>query len=154
MLRYLKAKKVIKDFVKYINPGIKVKFNRNGENASDMNDKVVYLDIAEMIDNPYHTIGMQYHFKNEVGLVAYTVLHEVGHVQTAHQVQDLSQELDTYSNAVEKLVNSDLSYKNIAKSYSKLKLERLANTWAYDFAVNEYDKVLKLKYDLLKLGLR
>jgi hypothetical protein len=152
-MRYYKAKKVIKDFVKYINPNIKVKFNGKGENASDMKNQVVYLDIKDMLNNPYHSLGMQYHFKNEVGLVAFTVLHEVGHVQTAHQV-NMEKELKTYSNAVEKIVNSDLTYKNIAKSYSKLKLERLANAWAYDFAVNEYDKVLKLKYDLLKLGLR
>jgi hypothetical protein len=152
-MRYYKAKKVIKDFVKYINPNIKVKFNGKGENASDMKNQVVYLDIKDMLNNPYHSLGMQYHFKNEVGLVAFTVLHEVGHVQTAHQV-NMEKELKTYSNAVEKIVNSDLTYKNIAKSYSKLKLERLANAWAYDFAVNEYHKVLKLKYDLLKLGLR
>jgi hypothetical protein len=152
-MRYYKAKRVIKDFVKYINPNIKVKFNSQGENASDMKNKVVYLDINDMVENPLHSVGMQYHFKNEVGLVAFTVLHEVGHVQTAHQV-NVEKELETYSNAVDKLINSDMTYKNIAKSYSKLKLERLANAWAYDFAVNEYAKVLKLKYDLLKLGLR
>jgi hypothetical protein len=152
-MRYYKAKRVIKDFVNYINPNIKVKFNGKGDNASDMKKHIVYLDIKDMIDNPYHSVGMQYHFKNEVGLVAFTVLHEVGHVQTAHQV-NVEKELETYSNAIDKLINSDMTYKNIAKSYSKLKLERLANAWAYDFAVNEYDKVLKLKYDLLKLGLR
>jgi hypothetical protein len=152
-MRYYKAKRVIKDFVKYINPKITIKFNRKAENACDMKRKVVYLDIQDMLNNPYHSLGMQYHFKNEVGLVAFTVLHEVGHIQTAHKV-NVEKELNTYSNAVDKLINSDMTYKNIAKSYSRLKLERLANAWAYDFAVSEYEKVLKLKYDLLKLGLR
>lgn len=153
-MRYYKAKKVIRDFAKYINKDIKVKFNRKGENASDMKRKIVYLDLQDIMQNPYHAIGMQYHFKNEVGLVAYTLLHEIGHIQSAHKVKDIDKALDTYSFYVDKLVSGSLTDRHIAKSYSRLTLEKLANAWAYEIAKSEYDKVLKLKYDLLKLGLR
>jgi hypothetical protein len=152
-MRYYKAKRVIRDFTQYVNPNIKVKFNRQGENACDMKRKVIYLDLQEIVKNPDHKVGMTYHFKNQVGLVAFTLLHELGHIQTAHKVKNLDSALDTYSVYVDKLTNSDMVYKNIAKSYSRLTLEKLANEWAYYFAKDEYDKVLKLKYDLLQLGL-
>jgi len=96
---------------------------------------------------------MTYHFKSEVGLVAHTLLHELGHIQSAHKINDIESALNTYSFYVEKLNNSDMVYKNIAKSYSRLTLEKLANEWAFNFAQEEFDKVLKLKYDLLELGL-
>lgn len=152
-MRYYKAKRVIRDFTRKINPTIKVKFNRKGLNASDMKRKVVYLDLQEIVTNPYHNLNMQYHFRNATGLVAYTLLHELGHIQTAHQVENLPQELANYGFYVEKLRQSDLTYKTIAKSYSKLKLERLANQWAYDYVCNHSSGVDKLKNDLLELGL-
>lgn len=152
-MRKLKAKRIIKDFAKYVNKDITIKFNRKGENASDMKRKVVYLDLQDIMRNPYHSLGMKYHFTNEVGLTAFTLLHEIGHIQTAHQVKDIDKALESYSFYVEKLTDSDLTYKQVAKNYSRLTLEKLANQWAYDFAKNEYDKVLKLKYDLLQLGL-
>jgi hypothetical protein len=96
---------------------------------------------------------MKYHFKNEVGLVAFTLLHELGHIQSAHKVNNVQEALDTYGFYVDKLTNSELSDKHIAKNYSKLTLEKLANEWAYNFKNDEFDKVLKLKYDLLQLGL-
>jgi hypothetical protein len=152
-MKRIKAKRLIRDFTQYVNSSIKVKFNRKGENASDMVKKVVYLDLNEILKNPEHKVGMTYHFKNEVGLVVNTLLHEIGHVQTAHKVHDLPQALENYINNVDKLVHSGMTYKNIAKNYSKLYLERLANEWAFEFTQSEYDKVLKLKYDLLQLGL-
>ena len=152
-MRYYKAKRVIRDFTRKINPTIKVKFNRKGLNASDMKRKIVYLDLQEIIHNPYHSLNMQYHFKNMTGLVAFTLLHELGHIQTAHLVDNLPYELENYGFYVEKLRQSDLTYKNIAKSYSKLKLERLANKWAYDYVCNYDSRINKLKNDLLELGL-
>jgi hypothetical protein len=152
-MKKMKAKQIIREFTQYIDPNITVKFNRKGDNASDMKRKIVYLDLKDITKNPHHTIGMKYHFKNEVGLVAYTLLHEIGHIETAHEVGDIDKALETYSLYVDKLINSELTYKHIAKNYSKLTLEKLANAWAHEFAKNEYDKVLKLKYDLLKLGL-
>lgn len=153
-MKKTKAKRVIRNFTKYVNSSIKVKFNRRGENASDMVKKIIYLDFKEILNNPDHKVGMTYHFKNEVGLVVYTLLHEIGHIQTAHKVENLTEALQTYTHYVDKLVNSDMTYKNISKNYSKLTLEKLANEWAYEFAKSEFDKVLKLKYDLLELGLR
>lgn len=152
-MKRTKAKRVIRDFTQYVNSSIKVKFNRKGDNASDMVKKIVYLDFNEILKNPEHKVGMTYHFKNEVGLVVHTLLHEIGHIQTAHKVDNLSQALEHYSNSVDKLVSSGMTYKHIAKNYSKLYLERLANEWAFEFTQSEFDKVLKLKYDLLQLGL-
>jgi hypothetical protein len=152
-MRYYKAKRVIRDFARYVNPNIKIKFNHKGENAGDIKRKVVYLDLQEIVKNPDHKVGMTYHFKNEVGLVAHTLLHELGHIQSAHKVKDIDSALDTYSFYVEKLTNSDMVYKSIARSYARLTLEKLANEWAFNFAKEEFDKVLKLKYDLLELGL-
>jgi len=152
-MRRRKAKAIIKDFTKYINSDIKIKFNNKGDNASDMVNKVVYLDFNEILHNPDHKIGMKYHFQNEVGLVVNTLLHEIGHIETAHKVGNLTKALEQYTHEVDNLINSTMTYKNIAKRYSQLKLEKLANGWALKFMQNEFDKVLKLKYDLLQLGL-
>jgi hypothetical protein len=147
------AKKIIRDFAKYVNNDIKVRFNSKGDNASDMVNKIVYLDFNEILYNPDHKIGMKYHFENEVGLVVNTLLHEIGHIETAHKINNIPKALEQYTHQVENLINSGMTYKNIAKHYSQLKLEKLANAWALKFMRNEYDKVLKLKYDLLQLGL-
>jgi hypothetical protein len=152
-MRYYKAKRVIRQFAQYVNPNVKIKFNRKGDSACDMKRKIVYLDLQDIVKNPLHNLGMKYHFKNEVGLVAFTLLHELGHIQSAHKVNNVQEALDTYGFYVDKLTNSELSDKHIAKNYSKLTLEKLANEWAYNFKNDEFDKVLKLKYDLLQLGL-
>jgi hypothetical protein len=152
-MRYYKAKRVIRQFAQYVNPNVKIKFNRKGDSACDMKRKIVYLDLQDIVKNPLHNLGMKYHFKNEVGLVAFTLLHELGHIQSAHKVNNVQEALDTYGFYVDKLTNSGLSDKHIAKNYSKLTLEKLANEWAYNFKNDEFDKVLKLKYDLLQLGL-
>jgi hypothetical protein len=53
-MRYYKAKRVIRQFAQYVNPNVKIKFNRKGDSACDMKRKIVYLDLQDIVKNPLH----------------------------------------------------------------------------------------------------
>ena len=155
-MKTLRTKRLIRNFVKSINSNIKVTFNRKGIIASDILNNRIYLDINECLTNDYQElqkhINRQYNFKREVGLLPFIVLHEVGHIQTAKSLDNVTDELLSYGISVRKLQESDMRVKSINKSYSKLKLERLANHWAFEYAKSCNSQVIEFKNNLQKLG--
>lgn len=155
-MKTLRTKRLIRNFVKSINSNIKVTFNRKGIVASDILNNRIYLDINECLTNEYQElqnhVNRQHFFKREVGLLPFIVLHEIGHIQTAKSLDNVTDELLSYRINVRKLQESDMRVKSINKSYSKLKLERLANIWAFEYAKSYNSQVIELKNNLQKLG--
>lgn len=155
-MKSYKRKKLIRNFVKDINSNIKVTFNRRGIVATDIQKGKIYFDIKECLTNDYQELQnhlkRQYNFKREVGLLPFILLHEVGHIQTAHKLENVKQELAYYSYNVIKLKLSDMRVKSINKAYSRLKLEQLANEWAFNYAKSYNKQVIQLKSNLEKLG--
>lgn len=155
-MKKLKTKRLIRNFVKSINGNTKVTFNRKGINASDIVRNRIYLDIKECLGNDYQElqkhVNRQYMFKKEVGLLPFVVLHELGHIQTVKSLDNVTDELLSYSISVRKLQESDMRIKSINKFYSQLKLERLANKWAFEYAKSNNKQVIEFKNNLEKLG--
>lgn len=155
-MKTLRTKRLIRNFVKSINSNIKVTFNRKGIVASDILNNRIYLDINECLTNDYQElqnhVNRQHFFKREVGLLPFIVLHEIGHIQTAKSLDNVTDELLSYRINVRKLQESDMRVKSINKSYSKLKLERLANIWAFEYAKSYNSQVIEFKNNLQKLG--
>jgi DNA-binding MltR family transcriptional regulator len=155
-MKNYKTKRLIRNFVKSINSNIKVTFNRKGIVASDIIKRKIYLDIRECLTNDYQELqnhlNYRYNFKREVGLLPFILLHEIGHIQTSHKLENLKTELAYYSYNVRRLQESEMRVKSINKAYSRLKIEQLANDWAFEFAKSYHKQVIELKSNLEKLG--
>jgi len=155
-MKTYKTKRLIRNFVKDINSNIKVTFNRKGIVASDILNNKVYLDIRECLTNNYQElqnyVNRQYNFKREVGLLPFIILHEVGHIQSASKLENVKMDLLYYTYNVTRLKQSNMKVKSINKAYSRLRLEQLANEWAFNYAKSYNKQVLEFKSNLEKLG--
>ena len=155
-MKNYKTKRLIRNFVKSINSNIKVTFNRKGIVASDIQKRKIYFDIYECVTKDYQELqnhlNRKYSFRKEVGLLPFILLHEIGHIQTAYRLQNVKEELAYYSYNVTRLEESDMKVQSINKAYTRLKLEQLANDWAFNFAKSYHKQVIEFKSNLEKLG--
>lgn len=144
-------KRLIKKLIHSINPNIKVKFRRNSNNC-DINRKVVYLDIKATNSleylHHYQRIAKVYNFRRVVGTTLWVVLHEVGHIMTAHKVKDLDTAVRIQSSKVEQWQSHAIPQKHLSKAYAMLELERLANEWAFHYAMHNHKALAQLKLAL------
>ena len=144
-------RKIIKKLIRSINPSIKVKFRRNSNNC-DINRKVVYLDLkaSQSLEylHHYQRIAKVYNFRRVVGTTLWVVLHEVGHIMTAHKVKDLDTAVRIQSSKVEQWQSHAIPQKHLSKAYALLELERLANEWAFNYAMHNHKALAQLKLAL------
>jgi hydroxymethylpyrimidine pyrophosphatase-like HAD family hydrolase len=146
-------RKQIKQLIHSINPSIKVKFRRNSNNC-DIKRKVVYLDLKATSSleyiNHYNRLQKVYNFRSTVGSTLWVVLHEVGHIMTAHKVKDLDSALEAQADKVHFWVqhSADIKPKHLSKAYALLELERLANEWAFGYAKQYHEQLQALRLEL------
>ena len=141
----------IKNLIRSINPFIKVKFRRNSNNC-DIKRKVVYLDLkaCESLEYQHHMarISKVYNFRHEIGTTLWVVLHEVGHIMTAHKVKDLDRALQEQGNKVEAWQSHYIPQRHLTRAYAMLELERLANEWAFNYAKQYHKQLQALRLEL------
>lgn len=145
-------RQVVRRLVKSINPTIKVKFRRNSNNC-DINRKVIYLDLRQTRSleylHHYDRISKVYNFRKTVGATLWVILHEVGHIMTAHKVKDLDTAIQAQATKVAFWQEAEVPQKHLSKAYAMLELERLANEWAFTYA-KTYAKQLAVIKEALK----
>jgi extradiol dioxygenase family protein len=141
-------KRIVKQLIHSINPSIRVKFRRNSNNC-DIAKKIVYLDLKQTRTLEFHhhlkRIAKVYNFRNEIGTTLWVVLHEVGHIMTAHKVKDLDTAVKQQAYKVEQWQTHAIPQKHLSKAYAMLELERLANEWAFNYAKAYYKQLQVLK---------
>ena len=141
-------RKAIKNLIRSINPQIKVKFRRNSNNC-DINRKIVYLDLKQTrtLEFQHHLkrIAKVYNFRNEIGTTLWVVLHEVGHIMTAHKVKDLDTAVKQQAHKVDTWQTHAIPQKHLSRAYAMLELERLANEWAFNYAKAYHKQLQDLK---------
>jgi hypothetical protein len=86
-----------------------------------------------------------YNFRNEIGTTLWVVLHEVGHIQTAHKVKDLDIAVKQQADKVEQWQTHAIPHKHLSRAYAMLELERLANEWAFNYAKAYHKQLQDLK---------
>lgn len=143
-MRVFKDKKIVKQLIHSINPSIKVKFRRNSNNC-DIVKKTIYLDLKATrsleYQHHYNRIAKVYNFRRAVGTTLWVVLHEVGHIMTAHKVKDLDNAIHLQAHKVEQWQSHFIPQKHLSKAYAMLELERLANEWAFGYAKQYHEKL-------------
>jgi hypothetical protein len=148
----MRKRQVIRRLVKSINPEIRVKFRRNSNNC-DIANKVIYLDLKQTQSleymHHYNRLAKVYNFRQAVGTTLWVVLHEVGHIMTAHKVKDLDSVIQAQAYKVEQWQTHAIPQKHMSKAYAMLELERLANEWAFEYA-KAYHKQLQVIKEALK----
>lgn len=141
-------RKLIKKLIHSINPSIKVKFRKNTNNC-DINRKVIYLDLKATNSleylHHYQRIAKVYNFRRVVGTTLWVVLHEVGHIMTAHKVKDLDTAVRIQSSKIEAWQSHAVPQKHLSRAYALLELERLANEWAFNYAMHNHKALAQLK---------
>jgi hypothetical protein len=141
-------RQVIRRFVKSINPNIRVKFRRNS-NECDIANKIVYLDLRQTRTFEYQhhlkRIAKVYNFRQTIGTTLWVVLHEVGHIMTAHKVKDLDLAVKRQARKVDTWQSHAIPQKHLSKAYAMLELERLANEWAFNYAKAYHRQLQVLK---------
>jgi hypothetical protein len=143
-------RKEIKRIIAKINPKIKVKFH-NGDNESDILNKTIYLNFQEKwldgeMKQHLTQVYNKYPIAKTVSPELFITLHEIGHIESvkAYETYRVGAMLSHYSKQVEKISNNT-KYTLQSKSYMRLKLERLANTWACEYILNNPTVVSNLE---------
>lgn len=145
--------KLVKDFLHGLGyTGIKV--NAHKDMASDMLKGVVYVNKKQLyhMDEDFKHIKKLYAKKGwhiKVSVNTFTILHELGHVLSAKTLKNVEKELMAYQQQVNILSMANLPRSLEVERYRKLKLERMADNFAYviyllhEKEVIAFDKKLK-----------
>lgn len=127
---------------------------RNAENlSSDMKKQIIYLDPKWLTDNAEISndkkliakLYREYGWKIKASMGIFSILHELGHLVSASNFQDLDYELDKYNMNNYFLELSKITGYQQFKIYRKFKLERHADRIAYQ--IYKKNKDLIAKYD-------
>ena len=131
-------------FVRSIDPSISVIFH-DGNMESEAETKRIYINTSEFLyiydDEPDHI-----HIMKENGLIidillpTYILLHEIGHVKMRQTYKNPKVLDRRYAFNVNRIVQQHEGLERL-RLYKKLKLERDADRYAYDYYLHNYPKV-------------
>lgn len=150
-----KETKVIKSFLKKIGaPSIRVRsvgFNTQ----ADLNQNIIYFNkkdfqdykVNRIIKSYYNSIGQK---DIKVHMGTYSIFHELGHLLSKMEIKNFDKTYNTYvkgSNKVAEIKNYKLRF----YKYRKLKLEKLADKYAYIVYKNFEKEIIKFDKKLQKV---
>lgn len=147
-------RKIITQLIHSINPNIKVKFRRNSNNCNIVK-QTIYLDLkaTRSLDSLHHynRVLKLHGFRKTIDTTLWVVLHEVGHIMTAHKVKDLRGAIQAQADKVHAWVEHecDIPQKHLTKGYALLELENNANSWVFHY-VKHNRKAMTLINEVLK----
>jgi DNA-directed RNA polymerase alpha subunit len=124
------------------------------DSESDMYNGIIYYNLksVDIYENILKTIYKQKNHDIKISMDTYAFFHELGHILSTKEIDDLDNEMLKYEIEVMKLKNdSKLSLEKIMVKYRKLKLEQLADKYAYDFYKKYENVAIKLDKKLQAL---
>jgi hypothetical protein len=124
------------------------------DSESDMYNGVIYYNLksVDIYENILKTIYKQKNHDIKISMDTYAFFHELGHILSTKEIDDLDNEMLKYEIEVMKLKNdSKLSLEKVMVKYRKLKLEQLADKYAYEFYKQYENLAIKLDKKLQAL---
>jgi len=146
--------KVIKTFLKKIGASkIKVR-SINYDTQADMNNNIIFFNKKDFQDNKmnriikgyYNSIG---HKDIKVHMGTYAILHELGHIFSKMEIKNFYKTINAYvngTNRVSKIKNEKVRF----YKYRNLRLEKLADKYAYLIYKNFENQIIKFDKKLQK----
>jgi hypothetical protein len=149
--------KVVKSMLRELGYN-KVKVRQDSVMAADIENATIYLDkswleknnpelksTARIIKKLYKSYG----WKIGVSMTTFAVLHELGHVLSKDNYENLDKELESYNHKQFILITKRLNSYLEMKEYRNLRLERDADRIAYKIykknknIIKQYDKAIE-----------
>lgn len=144
---------ILKKFLRKV--GLSAIRVRNAENSeSDMYNGVIYynLNCVNEYENILQKIYKQKNHDIKISMETYAFLHELGHILSTKEIENLDNEMLNYEIEVMKLKNDKrLTLEKVMVKYRKLKLEQLADKYAYKFYKENENLAMKLDRQLKEL---
>jgi hypothetical protein len=139
-----KLKKEIKEFIKKVSPETFVNFHK-GNMESDVMTREIFVNIDEFLyefeDEKSHLQIMKENgLITDILLPTYILLHEIGHVVSFKKYVAKRALLRQYNTQVVNIYNTLKGLKRM-REYKKLKLERDADNFAYNYYLHNYNFV-------------
>jgi hypothetical protein len=126
--------------------------------ATDIPGKIIYIPSTWFYDDIDHIvlswakeIYKKRKFKIDISMRTFSILHELGHIMSLFCYKKISTALTFYEKGARKLYEEDLTPKQHFLKYRELKLERLADDFAYLVYRNYKNKVIELDKQLKSL---
>jgi hypothetical protein len=147
--------KLIKDFFKKIGASqIRVR-SVSFDTQADMANNVIYFNKKDFQDIKFNKIIKSYY--NYIGqkdikvnMATYAILHELGHILSKMEIKNFDRTFNAYvnqSNRLRKIKNKKLKF----YKYRKLRLERLADKYAYIVYKKFENQIIKFDKKLQKV---
>lgn len=111
---------------------------------ADMFENIIYYSVAyvDKIKDLLKEAYKRKHHKIDVSMRTYGFLHELGHLLSKVEIKNLEKEMDAYNFDTFMLEMKDLEQLDLMMEYKKLKLEKLADKYAYRF-YKQYEPLIK-----------
>lgn len=134
----------IMSFVRSIDPSISIIFH-DGNMESEAQNKRIFINISEFLyiydDEPDHIQVMKENgMLIDILLPTYILLHEIGHVKMRQTYKNPKVLDKRYAFNVNRIVQKHKGLERL-RLYKKLKLEKDADQYAYDYYIHNYPKV-------------
>jgi hypothetical protein len=136
----------------------KVKVRQDNMMAADIKNSVIYIDKAWLENNNpelktakkiIKKLYKNYGWKIGVSMTTFAILHELGHILSKDNYENIDKELESYTHKQFVLISKKLNAYLEMKEYRNLRLERDADRIAYKIykenksIIKEYDQTIK-----------
>jgi hypothetical protein len=122
------------------------------DSESDMYNGIIYYNLnatGNLYENILKTIYKEKNHDIKISMDTYAFFHELGHILSTKEIGELDDEMNAYEIEVEKLKNDNkLSLEKVMVKYRNLKLEKLADKYAYEFYKQYENLAIKLDKQL------
>lgn len=148
-----KHTKLLKDFLNRLG-FTNVRVRNNYASQSDIVNEIIYYNPKGegKLDEIIKSIYIEKNQDIKISMSTYAFFHELGHLLSIQELDDIDDELDVYHQQVTIL---NLMYENddeqLMKTYRELKLEKLADKYAYEVYKKYEPLAIKLDKKLQEL---
>ena len=152
MSKRVQLLELLKDFARSIDNSIEVVDGFLFE--SDMVTREVFVDLDNLHseDDDVHLQAMrELGYLLDINLYTYSFLHEIGHIMSSVKYSQIVPMLRQYRKQVDKLEDWDAEDIEVARAYKRLRLERDADEYAYQYYLHNYESVKELDQAIQKL---
>ena len=148
--------KIIKNFLKKIGaPQIKVR-SVKFDTQADMMNNIIYFNKGDFQDDNFNKIVKSYYKKVgykdiKIHMGTYAILHELGHILSKMEIKNFDRTFNAYINGQNRLPKL-ASYKVRFYKYRNLRLEKLADKYAYIVYKKFENEIIKFDKKLQKVA--
>lgn len=149
-----KLKDLIGKFIKEIDPTIRTVFH-DGKMESAPIQRIVFINIDEFLyvydDEKLHKqVLKEKGMLLDIELPIFILLHEIGHIKSIENYKTKRALLRQYENQV-RFTCPKISTIDDLRKYKNIKLEKMADDYAYNFYLHNYNFVKELNKQILDL---